>query len=76
MKTVLYYLSLSYLAIAGIVYVITLLIIFLDKKKRFFQNIASLSSNYAVQMITAFLTPLVFALGWVFLFPFACNRKS
>ena len=76
MKTVLYYLSLSYLVIAGIVYIVTLLIIFLDKKKSFFRHVASLSSNYAVQMIAAFLTPLVFALGWVFLFPFACNRKS
>ena len=76
MKTLLYYLSLSYLAIAGIVYVITLLVIFLDKKKRFFQHVASLSSNYAVQMITAFMTPLIFALGWVFLFPFVSSKKS
>lgn len=75
MKTVLYYLSLSYLLIAGIVYVITLLIIFLDREKRFFNNVAAISSNRAVQMITAFLTPVIFALGWVFLFPFACNRK-
>ncbi len=75
MKTVLYYLSLSYLLIAGIVYVITLLIIFLDKKKRFFNEVVSFSSNRAVQMITAFISPVIFALGWVFLFPFACNRK-
>ena len=75
MKTVLYYLSLSYLVIAAIVYIITLLVIFLDKEKRFFGHVASLSSNRAVQMFTAFLTPAVFALGWLFLFPFACNRK-
>ena len=74
MKTILYYLSLSYLDIAGSVYIVTLLVIFLDKKKRFFDNVASLTSNHAVQMITAILTPLVFALGWVFLFPFACRK--
>ena len=70
----LFYFASAYLIIAGIVYIVTLLIIFLDKQKRFFDHVARLSSNRSVQIITAILTPAVFALGWIFLFPFTSSQ--
>ncbi len=72
----LYYLSLAYLLVAGVIYVITLAIIFLDKKKRFFNNIAGSSPHRSVQIVTAFLSPLILAIGWIFLFPFTSGGKK
>lgn len=71
----LYFLALSYLIIAAVIYVITVLIIFLDKKKRYFNSISEMSSSRPVQIITAMITPLIMALGWVFLFPFRSEKK-
>ena len=73
---VLYYFSMAYLIIAGVIYVVTLLIIFLDKKKRYFNNIAGLSHRRSVQIFTAFLSPLILAIGWIFLFPFTSGDEK
>ena len=72
----LYYFSLAYLLIAGVVYVIILLAIFLDKKKRYFNNIAGLSHRRSVQIFTALLSPLILAIGWIFLFPFTSGDEK
>ena len=71
----LYYFSLVYLAIAGLVYVITVLIILFDKKNIFFKEIASRTNRRPVQIFAVFTAPLIFALGWIFLFPFVSSRK-
>ena len=72
----LYYFSLAYLLIAGVIYVITMLIILLDKKKRYFNDIAGLSRHRSVQIFAAFLSPLILAIGWIFLFPFTSGGKK
>ena len=72
----LYYFSLAYLLIAGVVYVITLLAIFLDRKKRFFNNITELSPHRSVQIFTGLISPLILALGWIFLFPFTSGDEK
>ena len=72
----LYYFSLAYLLIAGVIYVITVLIILLDKQKRYFNSIAGLSSNRAIQIFAGLLPPLILAIGWIFLFPFTSGGKK
>lgn len=72
----LYYFSLAYLLIAGVIYVITMLIILLDKEKRYFNSIAGLSRHRAVQIFAGLLSPLILAIGWIFLFPFTSGGKK
>ena len=72
----LYYFSLAYLLIAGVIYVITMLIILLDKKKRYFNDIAGLSRHRSVQIFAGILSPLILAIGWIFLFPFTSGGKK
>ena len=72
----LYYFSLAYLLIAGVIYVITMLIILLDKEKRYFNSIAGLSRRRSVQIFAGLLSPLILALGWIFLFPFTSGGKK
>ena len=72
----LYYFSMAYLLVAGVIYAITLAVIFLDKKKRFFNNIAGLSPRRSVQIFAAFLSPLILAIGWIFLFPFTSGDEK
>ena len=72
----LYYFSLAYLLIAGVIYVITLLIILLDKEKRYFNSISGLSRHRSVQIFAGLLSPLILALGWIFLFPFTSGGKK
>ena len=66
----LYYCSVAYLSIAAVIYVITMLAILLDKEKRFFNEVAGMSRLRGVQIFTAIVSPIILALGWVFLFPF------
>ena len=62
----LYYFSLGYLIIAAIAYVILMLLIFLDKKKKFFNAITTQTSSRSVQIFSAIVSPMVMALGWIF----------
>ena len=71
----LYYLSLAYLLVAGVIYVITLAIIFLDKKKRFFNSFAELYPHRSDQIVAAFLSPLIFALARMDILVFLYIRR-
>lgn len=71
----LYYFSLAYLGIAGFIYVITMLIIFLDKKKTYFNAIAGMTNRKFTQIFAAIISPMILALGWPFLFPFINHNK-
>ena len=70
----LYYFAVVYLTIAGIIYLITVLIILLDKKKRFFNEISGMSQHRSVQILAAITSPMILAIGWIFLFPFTSRK--
>ena len=64
-----------YLIIAAVIYVIVMLVIFLDKKKKFFNEVAEMSSLRSVQIFAAIVSPIVIALGWIFLIPYSVLKE-
>ena len=72
----LYYFALVYLGIAGVIYLITMLIILLDKKKTYFNHLAGMSSRRWLQILVGILSPIILAVGWIFLFPFTSGKKD
>ena len=71
-----YYCSLGYVAVAGIIYLASLVMILSDGKRCFFNRIGKKPAlrKYRVAMVV--LVPLVFALGWGFLIPFKGMRPD
>ena len=65
-----YYCSLGYVAVAGIIYLASLLLILTDGEKSFFNRIGKKPAERKYRVAMAVLAPLVFALGWGFLIPF------
>ena len=64
-----YYCSLGYVAVAGIIYLASLLLVLTNGEKYYFNRIGKKNARkYRVAL--AVLAPLVFALGWGFLIPF------
>ena len=72
----LYYFAVVYLAIAGIIYLITMLIILLDKKKTYFNHLEGLSSRRWLRILVGISSPIILAIGWIFLFPFTSGKKD
>ena len=65
-----YYCSLAYAAVAGIIYLASLLLVLTDGEKCFFNRIGKKPAARKYRVAMAVLVPLVFALGWGFLIPF------
>lgn len=72
----LYYFALVYLGIAGVIYLITMLIILLDKKKSYFNHLAAMSFPRWVRILIGILSPIILAVGWIFLFPFTSGKED
>ena len=72
----LYYFALVYLGIAGVIYLITMLIILLDKKKSYFNHLAAMSSPRWVRILVGIGSPIILAVGWIFLFPFTSGKED
>ena len=64
-----YYCSLGYVAVAGIIYLASLLVL-TNGEKCFFNRIEKKTAARKYRVAMAVLVPLVFALGWGFLIPF------
>ena len=64
-----YYCSLGYVAVAGIIYLASLLLVLTDGEKCFFNRIGKKPAARKYRVAMAVLAPLVFALGWGFLIP-------
>ncbi|MBE6374417.1 MAG: hypothetical protein E7055_20430 [Lentisphaerae bacterium] len=71
-----YYCSLGYVAVAGIIYLASLLLILTDGEKSFFNRIGKKPAARKYRVAMAVLAPLVFALGWGFLIPFSSMRPK
>ena len=71
-----YYCSLGYVAVAGIIYLASLLVILTDGEKCFFNRIGKKPAARKYRVAMAVLAPLVFALGWGFLIPFKNIRPN
>ena len=71
-----YYCSLGYVAVAGIIYLASLLLILTDGEKSFFNRIGKKPAERKYRVAMAVLAPLVFALGWGFLIPFKNMRPD
>ncbi len=69
-----YYCSLVYMIIAGIIYLASMLFILSGKGKGFFNSLEKNPAMRKYHVIVVILVPLIFALGWVFLLPFTNNR--
>ena len=70
-----YYCSLAYMVVAGVIYLASLLLVLTNREKCFSTRIGKKPARkYRVAM--AVLVPLVFALGWGFLIPFAGMRQD
>ena len=71
-----YYCSLAYVAIAGIIYLVSLLLVLTNGEKCFFNRIGKKTDARAYRVAMTVLVPLVFALGWGILIPFNCMRPD
>ncbi|MBR4664590.1 MAG: hypothetical protein IKO93_12020 [Lentisphaeria bacterium] len=71
-----YYCSLAYAAVAGIIYLVSLLQVLTNGEKCFFSRIGKKPAARKYRVAMAILVPLVFALGWGFLIPFKCMRAD
>ena len=69
-----YYCSLVYMIIAGIIYLASLLFILSGKGKEFFNRLENNPAMRKQHVLMVILVPLIFALGWGFLFPFTNNK--
>ena len=69
-----YYCSLAYMIIAGIIYLASMLFILSGRGKVFFNSFGKNPAMRRYHIIMVILVPLIFALGWVFLFPFTNNK--
>ena len=71
-----YYGSLAYVAVAGIIYLASLLLVLTDGKRCFFNRIGKKPVQRKYRLAMVVLVPLVFALGWGFLIPFKNMRPD
>lgn len=71
-----YYCSLGYVAVAGIIYLTSLLLVLTDGEKFFSNRIGKKTATRKYRVAMAVLGPLVFALGWGFLIPFSGMRPD
>ena len=71
-----YYCSLAYMTVAGIIYLASLLLVLTNGEKCFFNRIGKKTDSRKYRVAMAVLVPLVFALGWGFLIPFSCMRPD
>ena len=65
-----YYCSLGYVTVAGVIYLASLLLVLTDGEKSFFNRIGKKTAARKYRVAMTVLVPLVFALGWGFLIPF------
>ena len=71
-----YYCSLGYVTVAGVIYLASLLLVLTNGEKCFFNRIEKKPASLKCRVAMAILVPLVFALGWGFLIPFAGMRQD
>ena len=69
-----YYCSLFYMIIAGIIYLTSMLFILSGRGKDFFNSLEKKPAMRKYHFLVVIIVPLIFALGWVFLLPFTNNR--
>ena len=71
-----YYCSLAYVLVAGIIYLATLLLVLTSGKRCFFNRFEKKPAQRKYRLAVVILVPLVFSLGWGFLIPFTGMRPD